>query len=248
MKIDDGLPTGSSRSERAARNRGRLSGGRGILDGMTGTLVAVCVVHTLHDGPNHSGQTAIDKRPLLGAVRIEPGGVVGDRQLADGHGGRDQAVYAYAREEAQRWADELGFDVPPGSFGENFAVSGLPVTDAVLGERWRVGQTVVVETTMPRTPCVTFQSWMGQPHWVKRFTHRGDVGTYLRVLTPGTVHAGDPIKIIKRPGHGVTIREVFNAAEQDPRRLQRLLDEADDLAPKAAMHVRKALKHLAGSH
>jgi MOSC domain-containing protein YiiM len=118
----------------------------------------------------------------------------------------------------------------------------MPVTDAVLGERWRIGQTVVVETTMPRTPCATFQSWMGQPHWVKRFSQRGDVGSYLRVLTPGTVQAGDPITLITQPRHGVTIREVFTAAEQDPRRLRRLLDEAEDLAPKAAVHVRKALE------
>ncbi|HEY3258996.1 MAG TPA: MOSC domain-containing protein [Pseudonocardiaceae bacterium] len=208
---------------------------------MPGTLVAVCAVHKLHDGHSRAGPTAIDKRPLAVAVRIEPSGVLGDRQIEESHGGRNQALYAYAREEAARWADEVGFEIPPGSFGENLATSGLPVTDAVVGERWRIGRTVVVETTMPRTPCATFQSWMGQPQWVKRFTQRGDVGSYLRVLIPGTVRAGDRIEVIARPAHGVTIREVFNAAEQDPRRLRRLLDEADDLAPKTAVQVRRAL-------
>jgi len=214
---------------------------------MKGTLVAVCAVHTLHDGHSSAGLTAIDKWPLLGTVRIEPAGVAGDRQIEEHHGGRNQALYAYAREEAARWADELGLDLPPGSFGENLAIGGMPVTDAVLGERWRIGPTVVVETTTPRTPCATFQSWMAQPQWVKRFSLRGDVGTYLRVLTPGAVRAGDPIEVIARPGHGVTIREVFNAVEQDPRRLRRLLDEADDLAPKADLRVRKALQAMAGS-
>jgi len=207
-----------------------------------GRLVAVCAVHTLHDGHSSAGLTAIDKRPLSGPVRIGPEGVAGDRQIdAAKHGGRDQALYAYAREEAARWAEDLGLDIPPGRFGENLATSGLVVTDAVLGERWRIGSTVVVETTAPRTPCVTFQSWLAQPQWVKRFGERADTGTYLRVLTPGVVAAGDPIEVISRPAHGVTIREVFTAAEQDPSRLRRLLDEAVDLAPKAERRVRRAL-------
>lgn len=213
---------------------------------MTGTLVAACAVHEIIDGHSVLGRTAIDKRPLDGDVRIETGGVVGDRQYnARDHGGSDQAVYAYAREEAARWADELGVDIPPGRFGENLAVAGMPVTDAVVGERWRIGGTVLLETTMPRTPCVTFQSWLGEPQWIKRFAARGDTGCYLRVLTPGTVRAGDAIEVVHRPEHGVTVREVFTASEQDPQRLWRLLDGADYLAAKAERRVRKALEAMA---
>lgn len=215
---------------------------------MTGTLVAVCAVYEFHDGHSSAGATAIDKRPLSGTVRIEPHGVAGDRQCdVRHHGGRDQALYAYAREEAARWAGELGIDIPPGRFGENLAVSGMPVTDAVIGERWRIGASVVVEVTMPRVPCQTFKSWMGQPQWVKRFSDRGDTGSYLRVVTPGTVRAGDPILVVSRPSHGVTIRDVFNAHQQDPARLQRLLDESDDLPEKTAHRVRKALAAMAGT-
>lgn len=208
---------------------------------MTGTLVAICAVHVVHEGHSRAGRTAIDKRALAGPVRIEDGGVAGDKQIEDVHGGRYQALYAYAREEAARWAGELGEDVPPGRFGENVVTSGVAVTDAVVGERWRIGATVVVETTTPRIPCVTFQSWLGQPNWVKRFTSRGDVGSYLRVVTPGVVRAGDRIEVISRPAHGVTIRDVFTATDQDPSRLRRLLDEAHDLAPKAHARVSKAL-------
>src|SRR5918997_737632 len=102
---------------------------------MTGTLVAVCAVHQLHDGHSRFGATAIDKRALDGPVEIGPRGVAGDRQCEPKHGGRDQALYAYSREEAQRWAEELGFDIPPGTFGENLVISGMAGTDAVLGER-----------------------------------------------------------------------------------------------------------------
>src|SRR5215207_3403192 len=214
---------------------------------MTGTLVAVCAVYGIIDGHSAVGRTAIDKRPLDGAVRIEQGGVAGDRRYnVKDHGGDDQAVYAYAREEAARWADELGVDIPPGRFGENLSVTGMTVTDAVVGERWRIG-TASLEVTMPRTPCRTFQSWMGEPQWIKRFSQRGDTGCYLRVLAPGTVRAGDTIEVIHRPAHAVTVREVFTAAEQDPRRLRRLLDDAEYLAEKAERRVRKALEAMAGN-
>ena len=214
---------------------------------MTGTLVAICAVHIVHEGHSRAGRTAIDKRALAGPVRIGGDGVEGDTQIEHMHGGRYQALYAYAREEAARWAGELGEDVPPGRFGENVVTSGIAVTDAVVGERWLIGSTVVVETTTPRIPCFTFQSWMGQPSWVKRFGDRGDVGCYLRVVTPGLVRAGDPIAVLSRPAHGVTIRDVFTAADQDPSRLRRLLDEAHDLAPKAQNRVSKALAAHAAS-
>ncbi len=214
---------------------------------MTGRLAAVCAVHELVEGLSRAGSTAIDKRPLTGAVAIDADGVVADTQIdVPAHGGVDQALYAYAREEAERWAEELGLDVTPGLFGENLATRGLPVTDAVIGERWRIGSTVLAETTLPRVPCQTFKSWLGQPQWVRRFTDRGDTGTYLRVLTPGTVEAGDVIEVVERPAHGVTVREVLYADRQDPRRLRRLLDESNYLAAKTRHRVEQALAAVAG--
>src|SRR5215207_6405794 len=105
---------------------------------MSGTLIAVCAVGRTRYDVRRNGATGIDKRPLSGAVGIDRLGVVGDKQYESGHGGENQAVYAYDRAEAQRWAGELGRDIPPGTFGENFAVAGVPVTDSVIGERWLV--------------------------------------------------------------------------------------------------------------
>jgi MOSC domain-containing protein YiiM len=212
-----------------------------------GTLVAVCAVAELHEA-GRGGLTAIDKRPLPGLVRIESLGVSGDEQRdVAHHGGVDQALYAYAREEAQRWAGELGRPVTPGMFGENLATRGLTVTDAVIGERWRIGPAVVVEVTLPRVPCVTFKTWMGEPRWVKRFSERGDVGSYLRVITAGTIEAGDAIEVLDRPAHGVTVRELFTVEAQDPARLRRLLDESEYLPEKAVRQVRQALASTARS-
>lgn len=214
---------------------------------MSGTLVAVCVVGKTHYDVRKDGPTGIDKRPVDGQVGIGPLGVDGDKQYETGHGGANQAVYAYDRAEARRWAAELGREVPPGAFGENLAIEGMPVTDAVIGERWLVGDPdhgVLLEVTAPRTPCRTFQAWMDEPRWVKRFTAQGDVGAYLRVLRPGTVRAGDLITVLERPAHGVTVREAFQAADADPRRLRRLLDEGERLHPQLVGKLRKVLDRL----
>ncbi len=175
-------------------------------------LVAVCVVHAIKPSPKRIGRTAIDKRPVDGPVWVEPLGLVGDTQCdADHHGGPDQALYVYAREEADRWARELRREISPGFFGENLTTAGLAVTDALVGEQWRIGNTVEVTVTKPRTPCVTFARHMDEPQWVRRFTERGDVGAYLRVDTSGQIAAGDGITVLHRPKDAPSIREVFAA-------------------------------------
>ena len=202
-----------------------------------GTVVAVNVVHTLRpDTFNGAGLTAIDKRPVTGRVLIGPNGVRGDRSMdVVDHGGRDKAVYAYASEDLQWWAQQLGRELVPGQFGENLTTTGLDMTGALVGERWRLGGAAgaVVEVTMPRTPCVTFATWLGEPRWVRRFTDHGAPGAYLRVLEPGLVAAGDAVEVVHRPSHGVSIGDCFG--QVDPAKARRLLEAADagevDLAP-----------------
>jgi MOSC domain-containing protein YiiM len=193
---------------------------------VTGRLTAVCVVHELRPEPtNPDGLTAIDKRAVAGAVEAGPLGLVGD-EVRDTrhHGGEEQAVYAYADEDAAWWAADLGRDVAPGEFGENLRTSGIDVTDAVIGERWRVGGSdgTLLQVTSPRIPCATFARRMGEPHWVKRFTDHGACGAYLSVVEPGRLVAGDRIVVESRPGHGVTVGDTFLRAE--PEVMRRLLD------------------------
>ncbi|WP_286219304.1 MOSC domain-containing protein [Paraoerskovia sediminicola] len=177
----------------------------------TGVVVAVCRVAGLlpDDGP--VGITAIDKRPAEGRVTVGQLGVYADVQ-ADraNHGGEEQAVYAYAQEDADFWAAELGREVEPGLFGENLRLRGVGVSTAVVGTRWRIG-TTVLEVTEPRTPCTTFQNRMGEDRWVVRFTLANRTGAYLRVVEPGEVGAGDPVVVERVPAHGVTIADWFGA-------------------------------------
>ncbi|HEX6450693.1 MAG TPA: MOSC domain-containing protein [Trebonia sp.] len=183
--------------------------------------------------------TGIDKRPVDHPVRVTaPGpkgtgavGLAGDRiyDVAN-HGGDDQAVYAYAREDLDLWAAELDRPLEAGVFGENLTTSGLDVNGALIGERWRVGNDVVLEVSCPRIPCGTFQGWLARDGWIKRFTAAARPGAYLRVIEPGEIRAGDPVRIEHRPTHHVTIAVTFRALTLEPELLPGLL--AADAMPE----------------
>jgi len=175
--------------------------------------------------------TGIDKHPVDGpvAVLLTPAkgtgavGLAGDRVYdVKNHGGTDQAVYAYAREDLDFWAAELGRELANGVFGENLTTAGIDVNGALIGERWRVGPDVVLEVSCPRIPCGTFQGWLEQQRWIKRFTAAARTGTYLRVIEPGDIRAGDPVAIEHRPDHDVTVALTFRALTTEPELLDRL--------------------------
>lgn len=182
--------------------------------------------------------TGIDKRPVTEAVMVrEPGprgtggsGVVGD-PICDlrHHGGSDQAVYAYAREDLDFWEGELGRTLRCGVFGENLTTIGVDITSALVGERWRVGEECVLEVTSPRIPCRTFAGWLAELRWVRRFTHQGLPGAYLRVIAPGWVQAGDAIRVVARPDHHISIGFMFRAMTTERRLFPELAAAADAL-------------------
>lgn len=201
-------------------------------------VTAVCRVDRLLPDSGIIGVTAIDKRPVTGSVRVRPLGLRADVQAnRKYHGGVDQAVYAYADEDAAYFADLLEREVPPGLFGENLRTSGIDVTGAVTGERWRIGDTLVLEVTIPRTPCGTFARRMGVDKWVKRFADEGRPGAYFRVVKSGSVAAGDPIEVTYRPEHGVTIGEIFG--DLAPDRARAVLESGERLAPKVVQDLSK---------
>ena len=182
------------------------------------------------------GVTGIDKRPVSEPVEVrdpgaEGGGLVGDRVCdARHHGGADQAVYAYAREDLDAWAADLGRPLRSGLFGENLTTLGMDVTGALIGERWRVGEHVVLEVSAPRIPCRTFAGWLGERGWVRTFTRRAVPGAYLRVVRAGHIRAGDPVTVLDRPDHDVTIGLTFRALTNESELLPRLL--AADALPE----------------
>ena len=173
------------------------------------------------------GTSGIDKRPVRGPVAVRAPGAkgVGGSGLAGDHisdtahhGGNDQAVYAYAREDLDAWEVELGRGLSCGTFGENLTTAGIDVSGAVIGETWAVG-TALLQVSCPRIPCVTFAVWLGQERWVPRFTAARVPGAYLRVLRAGEVSAGDAVRVLEVPGHGLDVRTAFSAFTTSPELL-----------------------------
>jgi MOSC domain-containing protein YiiM len=176
--------------------------------------------------------TGIDKRPVDGPVMVTRPrakgmgmvGLAGDRVYdVLNHGGPDRAVYAYAREDLDFWVAELGRPLPNGVFGENLTTEGIDVNDALIGERWRIGPDLILETSCPRIPCGTFQGWLARAGWVKRFTLAARPGPYFRVIEPGEIQAGDQIEVVYRPDHDVTVALSFRALTIESELLPRLL-------------------------
>ena len=196
------------------------------------------------------GVTGIGKVSVDSALLRAPGpkegglgsGLVGD-VICDvqSHGGDRQAVYAYAREELDAWEARLGRDLRHGTFGENLTTEGLDVDGALIGERWRIGDEVVLEVCGGRVPCATFAHRLGERGWLRRFTEVGRSGDYLSIETGGTVRPGDVVQVLDRPDHDVTVEDTFWAFMGDLDAARKVLaseclpeDEADWLGDRVA--------------
>jgi MOSC domain-containing protein YiiM len=197
-----------------------------------------------HPNPYKSDtkSTGIGKQPVTHAVEVRApgpkrtglgsglvGDFIGDRRH---HGGDGQAVYAFAREDLDRWEERLGRELPNGFFGENLTTRGIDVSEARLGERWRLGDDVVLQVTSPRIPCSTFRGWVGEKGWLKVFTADARPGAYLKVVAPGFIRSGDTLEVVHQPAHDVTIALAFRALTLERALLPRLLEAGEDLDPE----------------
>lgn len=198
-------------------------------------------------------RTSIDKRPVDGPVQVTALGIEGD-QVSDTkhHGGIDQAVYVFAREDLDIWGERVGQRIRNGQFGENLTTAGIDVNEALLGERWRVGA-VLFEVAEVRIPCNTFKNWLGltgidNAGWLKRFTAEGRPGPYLRVLESGSLAAGDEVVVVHRPSHDITVSTMFRAFTTDRSLLPRLLEVGESLAAKPREAAEKAAAVAASGH
>jgi MOSC domain-containing protein YiiM len=184
--------------------------------------------------------SAIVKAPVAGRVRVEGINVVGDAQ-ADMrvHGGPNKAVYAYAREDSDWWQERLGREIPDAMFGENLTTEGVDVTNALIGERWRIG-TAEFEVCQPRLPCSKLGLRFGDLKMVKAFGEASRPGAYLRIITEGEIGAGDELEITHRPDHDITVALVSDAVLLDESLLPRALS-----APELAQGLADALRQHA---
>ena len=190
------------------------------------------------------GRTGIDKRPVDDPVEFTPSGVRGDQVIdTKHHGAWYQADYAFDTEDLRFWSAELGRELVPGNAGENLSLLGCESSFAVIGERWRIGA-AVLRVTGPRNPCRVFAGFWQHKGLVKRFAEIGRPGAYLAVEESGDIRAGDEVRMLSKPGHAVTVADVFALAMGDRDRREQVAPAAQDLPPKWRRQLR--LEELTG--
>ena len=155
----------------------------------------------------------------------------GDEQAdTQDHGGVEQAVYAYAREDLDWWVEQLGLELPNGTFGENLTTAGLDVSGALLGETWRVG-TAVVQVRSVRIPCGVSRAGWARVRGPARLGQAVRRGRPARRLPQGA-HRGDrrardPVEVLHRPAASVTVAEAMRAFYGDTDLMRRLMAVPD---------------------
>lgn len=142
----------------------------------------------------------VPKRPV-GTARVGPEGLEGDRQDdTRHHGGPRRAVCLLALEVLERLAAE-GHPIGIGTTGENVTVSGLPWGDVLPGRRLAFEGGVVLEVTGFALPCGKIRGSFADGH-VDRLHHEDHPGqsrVYARVVSEGTLVAGEGVSLLPRP-------------------------------------------------
>ena len=196
-------------------------------------VLSVNITAIVHEGEwtASEGKTGIDKRAVKEETTFSQEQVAGD-VIVDrkNHGGYHQAVYVYAREDADWWEREIGTTIDNGRFGENLTTLGINVNESVIGERWKIGS-VILEVSQPRIPCRTFAGFWQRPTLIKEFMSAGRPGTYCRIIQEGEITAGDLIEVIEIPSHGIKISDLY-AAKNGERSKIKEISQVQELSPE----------------
>lgn len=174
-------------------------------------------------------QTGIFKQAVEHA-EVTSTGFSNDRQ-ADRryHGGPEKALHQYAQASYAIMISaypQLRGEAVPGSMGENLSSPGLDEKSVCIGDIFRIGE-VLVQVSQPRTPCWKISHRFGIDKLSKFVEERRITGWYYRVLETGSLHRGDPVKLVERPNEGVTIRDFLDIRNQHrpaPQALDRLIN------------------------
>lgn len=185
---------------------------------MKAEVLALCIgaKSPLPDGKLSS----IDKTAVEGPVRITRMGLEGDTQTdRKHHGGEHMAVHLYAADHYPYWRKEIPEVTrlsAPGAFGENLYARGLVENDVFIGDRFRLG-TSLLELSMGRQPCSTLERHFQRKDMVRRIIANHRCGWYYRVLEEGVAEAGDLLGLVERPQDKWSVEDSF-ALLFDPKR------------------------------
>ena len=149
--------------------------------------------------------SAFRKHRVEGRVVVGRLGLGGDEQAdLTVHGGPEKAVYAYAAEHYEAWANEFPEhreQFVAAGFGENLTTGGMLESDLCVGDVHRIG-TALLQVCQPRQPCFKLALFFDDSRMVKAMVRSGRAGWYYRVLEDGEIEAGDVVHLTERPHPG----------------------------------------------
>ena len=143
-----------------------------------GTVLAVCT----------SERRGVQKRNVQSARFLENHGIEGDAHAGDWH--RQVSLISADKVDAFR---ARGAVVEHGAFGENLVVRGIDFCALPVGTRLRCGDVLLEMTQIGKechSHCAIYQT-MGECIMPRE-------GVFARVLTSGTISAGDEMTVESR--------------------------------------------------
>ncbi len=141
-----------------------------------GTVVAVCL----------SGRKGEVKRPVESAHLVAGHGIEGDAHAGDWH----RQVSLLAEESVDKMRGR-GVELVPGIFAENLLTRGLDLAGLKVGDRLRVGDSVVLEITQIGKEChqgCAIREQVGDCIMPRE-------GVFARVVVGGTIERGRVINV-----------------------------------------------------
>jgi len=137
-------------------------------------------------------------KTAVAQARVTALGLEGDAHRdTEHHGGPERAVCLYAMEAIASLRAE-GHGIVPGAIGENVTVEGLDWPAVVPGCHVLLGETVLLQVTRYTSPCVNITRSFkdGDYARVSQKRHPGWSRVYARVLAPGSISPGNPVRLL----------------------------------------------------
>ncbi len=154
-------------------------------------------------------RTGIFKEPVAGRVALRRLNLEGDQQAdLNVHGGPAKAIYVYPADYYAYWREQFPeMELPWGMFGENLTIWGVRDETVHIGDQLQVGSAQLV-VTEPRMPCYKLALKFGRDDVLKILFQSGFSSFYCAVLQEGDVAAGDPVRVLQRDDHAVSVLDI----------------------------------------
>lgn len=189
-------------------------------------------------------ESAIRKKPV-DAVKVTQLGAEGnDVGLKKHHGGVDKALFFMSDTSFSALNELLNENFSyhgTAVYGENFVVSGFDEDSVCVGDRFKIGSTLL-EVSQPRKPCERLSKNTNNCDTQKTVYLSGWTGWYVRVIEEGEIKQGDELILQSRPYPQFSIRHLNYLLSGKPSAAE--LEQVLAIEPLAAAFKRSLTSQL----